>query len=181
MNGKYEDLDRVKATGARWRNIVPELEYPGMLRLNQTESVTENERLCRSIETGPALYCFYNHGREDDFNFVWAPLKTEVLFEDPYIVRYYDVVSENEIKWIRNATRYGLNRLPPVPGEKNYLTRLSGRAQMNPGIYPEIDKMSEKTAKFADLELGSMGRFLKTYELQNFRLWVPKTSFILDG
>ena len=159
MNGKYEDLDRVKATGARWRNIVPELEYPGMLRLNQTESVTENERLCRSIETGPALYCFYNHGREDDFNFVWAPLKTEVLFEDPYIVRYYDVVSENEIKWIRNATRYGLNRLPPVPGEQNYLTRLSGRAQMNPGIYPEIDKMSERTARFADLEESSMGRF----------------------
>ena len=97
-------------------------------------------------------------------------MKTEVLYEDPYIVRYYDVVSEDEIKWIRNATRYGLNRLPPVPGEKNYLTRLSGRAQMNPGIYPEIDKMSEKIAKFADLEQSSMGRFFNRLRDMNSNL-----------
>ena len=166
MNGKYEDLDRVKATGARWRNIVPELEYPGMLRLNQTEQITENERLCRAVETGPELYCFYNHGREEDFNFQWAPLKTEVLYEDPYIVRYYDVVSENEIKWIRNATQYGLNRLPPVPGEKNYLTRLSGRAQINFGTYPEVDAITLKTSKLADMDLSSMGKFFNRIRFQ---------------
>ena len=81
------------------------------------------------------------------------------LYEDPYIVRYYDVVSENEIKWIRNATQYGLDRLPPVPGEKNYLTRLSGRAKINFGTYPEVDAITLKTAKFADMDISSLGKF----------------------
>ena len=169
MNGKYEDLDRVKATGARWRSVVPELEYPGMLRLNGTESATTNEKLCRTIESGPDLYCFYNHGPVNDFYLLLGPLKTEVLYEDPYIVRYYDVINESEIRWIRNATQNGLRRAPPVPGEPNYLTRLSGKASIYPGVYPELDRITKKTSLFADMEMQSMGRFSfdKTKYLKN--------------
>ena len=69
------------------------------------------ERLCREPtvypdEIKPQLKCFYWHGKHMDSSIVWAPIKTEILYPDPLVVQFYDIISDDESEQIRNfATR----------------------------------------------------------------------------
>ena len=37
---------------------------------------------------------------------VWAPIKTEILYPDPMVVQFYDIITDDESEQIRNfATR----------------------------------------------------------------------------
>ena len=69
------------------------------------------ERLCREPtvypdEIKPQLKCFYWHGKHMDSSIVWAPIKTEILYPDPLVVQFYDIISDDESEQIRKfATR----------------------------------------------------------------------------
>ena len=69
------------------------------------------ERLCREPtvypdEIKPQLKCFYWHGKHLDSAMVWAPIKTEILYPDPMVVQFYDIITDDESEQIRNfATR----------------------------------------------------------------------------
>ena len=59
------------------------------------------EELCRDETVYPAdiqsqMKCFYWHGRDKNTFTAWAPLKTEMLYPEPLIVQFYDVITENE-------------------------------------------------------------------------------------
>ena len=50
-----------------------------------------------------------------DSAMVWAPIKTEILYPDPMVVQFYDIISDDESEQIRTfATRQLKRSVTPV-------------------------------------------------------------------
>ncbi|CAG5081043.1 Oidioi.mRNA.OKI2018_I69.PAR.g9773.t1.cds [Oikopleura dioica] len=86
------------------------------------ESMREYERLCREFSPPhkPNLKCFYWTGPSPLSFLQWAPVKTEELHDDPLIVQFYEVVSNEEEKAIQLLAGEHLNRATiqdPATGE----------------------------------------------------------------
>ena len=62
------------------------------------------------------LYCVYNHENTDFLKL--APLKLEILNEDPYMVLYHDVLNDEEIKHMQEIARPSMQRAA-VTGQGN--------------------------------------------------------------
>ena len=59
------------------------------------------EKLCREKTVYPTeverqLTCFYWHGRHQNTFLTWAPVKSEMLFAEPLILQFYDIITNDE-------------------------------------------------------------------------------------
>ena len=68
------------------------------------------EALCREEVKQPELYCYYHTGSQDDYWLRLGPVRTEVLNENPRIVRFYEVIHDWEIKHIRSISQNVMER-----------------------------------------------------------------------
>ena len=68
------------------------------------------ESLCRGEGGHPELHCFYYTGQTDNYYLKLGPVKAELLFESPYVVRFYNVYSEYEMEYVKNKAYNQLNR-----------------------------------------------------------------------
>ena len=68
------------------------------------------EALCREEIPNPQLYCFYHAGNENDYWLLLGPVRTEVLYENPRIVQFYDVVHNSEIDHIKSISKNMMDR-----------------------------------------------------------------------
>ena len=68
------------------------------------------EALCREEVKQPELYCFYHTGSQDDYWLLLGPVRTEVLNENPRIVRFYEVMHDWEIEHIRSISQNVMER-----------------------------------------------------------------------
>ena len=73
------------------------------------------EALCRYEVKQPDLYCYYHVGN-DDYWLLLGPVKTEVLNENPRILRFYEVMHNWEIEYIRRISHNVMER-SEVQGE----------------------------------------------------------------
>lgn len=56
------------------------------------------------------MYCFYHTGSQDDYWLLLGPVRTEVLNENPRIVRFYEVIHDWEIEHIRTISQNVMER-----------------------------------------------------------------------
>ena len=68
------------------------------------------EALCREEVKQPELYCYYHTGSQDDYWLLLGPVRTEVLNENPRIVRFYEVIHDWEIDHIRSISQNVMER-----------------------------------------------------------------------
>ena len=73
------------------------------------------ERLCRETTSYasnivPELTCFYWYGRQLDSFIAWAPIKTEILYPDPIVVQFYDIISNQEADTVKKLAMRQLKR-----------------------------------------------------------------------
>ena len=68
------------------------------------------EALCREEVQNPQLYCYYHTGDRNDYWLQLGPVRTEVLYENPRIVQFYDVVHDFEIEHIKSISRDMMDR-----------------------------------------------------------------------
>ena len=68
------------------------------------------EALCREEVKQPELYCYYHTGSQDDYWLLLGPVRTEVLNENPRIVRFYEVIHDWEIEHIRSISQNVMER-----------------------------------------------------------------------
>ncbi|KAL1280849.1 hypothetical protein QQF64_015449 [Cirrhinus molitorella] len=79
-----------------------------------TES-SDYETLCRgeidemTIKRQSALSCRYSTGGGNP-RLMYAPVKEEVEWDDPQIIRYHDIISDREIEFLKNISRPQLSR-----------------------------------------------------------------------
>ncbi|CBY42983.1 unnamed protein product, partial [Oikopleura dioica] len=76
------------------------------------ESMQEYERLCREFSPPhkSSLKCFYWTGPSPLSPLQWAPVKTEELHDDPLVVQFYEVISDEEERAIQFLAGEHLNR-----------------------------------------------------------------------
>ena len=79
------------------------------LFMNLSETL-HYEALCREEVKQPELYCFYHTGSLDDYWLLLGPVRTEVLNENPRIVRFYEVMHDWEIEHIRSISQNVMER-----------------------------------------------------------------------
>ncbi|XP_067220064.1 prolyl 4-hydroxylase subunit alpha-1-like [Chanodichthys erythropterus] len=86
---------------------------PDIFTLN-TES-SNYETLCRGevderiFERQRALSCRYSTGGGNP-RLMYAPVKEEVEWDEPRIIRYHDIISDREIEFLKNISRPQLSR-----------------------------------------------------------------------
>ncbi|ROL52082.1 Prolyl 4-hydroxylase subunit alpha-2 [Anabarilius grahami] len=83
---------------------------PDIFTLN-TKSKNLYEALCRG-ETSKrqrALSCRYSTGGGNP-RLMYAPVKEEVEWDEPRIIRYHDIISDREIEFLKNISRPQLSR-----------------------------------------------------------------------
>ena len=70
------------------------------------------ERLCREFSSPHKsnLKCFYWTGPSAFSSLQWSPVKTEELHNDPLVVQFYEVVSDEEERTIQFLAGEHLNR-----------------------------------------------------------------------
>ncbi|XDV27928.1 hypothetical protein PO909_031369 [Leuciscus waleckii] len=87
---------------------------PDIFTLN-TESNNSYEALCRgevderTSKRQRALSCRYSTGGGNP-RLMYAPVKEEVEWDEPRIIRYHDIISDREIEILKNISRHQLSR-----------------------------------------------------------------------
>lgn len=105
-------------------------------------AVGDYERACRGEFYKPSrLHCVYNQTNSPFLTL--APLKTEVLGLDPYMVLFHDVISPSEISQLQNMAVSELKRATVVNREtgKNNVARVrTSKVAWFPDITNELTK-----------------------------------------
>ncbi|XP_057682031.1 prolyl 4-hydroxylase subunit alpha-1-like [Corythoichthys intestinalis] len=119
------------------------------------------ERLCRgdSIELTPhrrsGLFCRY-HDNHRHPNLVIGPVKEEDVWDQPHIVRYHDVASEEDMEMIREWAKPKLKR-SKVNDYKNNQSRVSTvRVSQNAWMddtYAVANRLSKRVGYVTGLEM----------------------------
>ncbi|XP_077594606.1 prolyl 4-hydroxylase subunit alpha-1-like [Stigmatopora nigra] len=121
------------------------------------------ERLCRgdSVELTPlrrsGLFCRYhdNHGHP---NLLIGPVKEEDVWDEPYIIRYHDVVSEQDMEIIKEWAKPELKR-SKVNGKRENESvvshnRVSQNAWMNDD-HVVITKLSKRVGDITGMDMST--------------------------
>ncbi|XP_077482022.1 prolyl 4-hydroxylase subunit alpha-1-like isoform X2 [Stigmatopora argus] len=121
------------------------------------------EQLCRgesvklTARKQSRLFCRYhdNHGHP---SLLIGPVKEEDLWDQPRIVRYYDMVTDSDIKMIKESAKPNLIR-SEVQGEnnKNYAipSRISQNAWLGEMENTVVDKLAKRLSDITGLDTST--------------------------
>ncbi|XP_077595012.1 prolyl 4-hydroxylase subunit alpha-1-like [Stigmatopora nigra] len=120
------------------------------------------EQLCRgeSVELTARrqsrLFCRYhdNHGHP---NLLIGPVKEEDLWDQPRIVRYYDMVTDDDIKMIKELAKPNLLRSQVQDKDQNYAipARISQNAWLGDMEYTVVDKLAKRLTDITGLDTST--------------------------
>ncbi|XP_056116085.1 prolyl 4-hydroxylase subunit alpha-1-like [Rhinichthys klamathensis goyatoka] len=102
---------------------------PDIFSLN-TKSNNSYEALCRgevderTSKRQRALSCRYSTGGGNP-RLMYAPVKEEVEWDEPRIIRYHDIISDREMEILKNISRPQLSRSETIQGVTNIRTSQS--------------------------------------------------------
>ncbi|XP_067220216.1 prolyl 4-hydroxylase subunit alpha-2-like [Chanodichthys erythropterus] len=140
---------------------------PDIFTLN-TES-SNYETLCRGevderiSERQRALSCRYSTGGGNP-RLMYAPVKEEVEWDEPRIIRYHDIISDREIEFLKNISRPQLSRSEIYVSGNNKLSKLRVSQSVFLGESPEEARVSQKIADATGLSMESA----ETLLVQNY-------------
>lgn len=129
------------------------------------------ERLCREPtvypdEIRPQLKCFYWHGKHWDSAMVWAPIKTEILYPDPMVVQFYDIISDDESERIRQFAARQLKRATIRDPQTGLLRTAEYRIQKTTWLTEDITEDKDRVvARFNKRISDITGLDFETAEL----------------
>ncbi|XP_059356831.1 prolyl 4-hydroxylase subunit alpha-1-like [Carassius carassius] len=128
---------------------------PDIFTLN-TES-SKYERLCRgeiderTTRRQRALSCRYSTGGGNP-RLMYAPVKEEVEWDEPRIIRYHDIISDRDIENLKNISRPLLSRSETTAGVSK--SRTSQSVFLDEG-YPVVSRVSQRIADITGLSMES--------------------------
>ena len=129
------------------------------------------ERQCRGEGVGvpkelhSQLTCFYHHGRLDNV-LAWAPVKTEILYPNPLIVQFYDVISDAESELVRNLANAELKRATIRDPATGLLTTAHYRVQKTAWLKEDTPLDTEDVVRRYNARIGAItGLNMETAEL----------------
>ncbi|XDV27931.1 hypothetical protein PO909_031372, partial [Leuciscus waleckii] len=107
--------DEVRVELSLYKHLRFEINFnPDIFTLN-TKSNNSYEALCRgevderTSKRQRALSCRYSTGGGNP-RLMYAPVKEEVEWDEPRIIRYHDIISDREIEILKNISRPQLSR-----------------------------------------------------------------------
>ncbi|CAM4588641.1 unnamed protein product [Leuciscus chuanchicus] len=172
---------------------------PDIFTLN-TESNNSYEALCRgevderTSKRQRALSCRYSTGGGNP-RLMYAPVKEEVEWDEPRIIRYHDIISDREIEILKNISRHQLSRSTiRYYGVSNIRTSQSvflkednTVARISQNI-ADITGLSVDSADDLNVQnYGIGGRFEPHYDASNtilttvYEHYVCKCTFLING
>ena len=168
---KYSELSRIVGNVGFYRdqNIVPQ-NYYSIEREHhwQPEERGEYEKLCRGEFTVPdGLFCFYYTGSKDNFFLQLGPVKTEVLYHSPHIVRFYEVYNDDEIEHIKAAALELLNRATVFDPLTHKLINADYRVSKSAWLDdadPVVKRLNERSSLISGVDL----RFAEQMQMANY-------------
>ncbi|XP_073712293.1 prolyl 4-hydroxylase subunit alpha-2-like isoform X2 [Misgurnus anguillicaudatus] len=142
--------------------------YPNIFKLS-TKSHNTYEALCRgnvpqkTSRRQRALSCRYSTGGGNP-RLILAPLKEEVEWNEPQIIRYHDIISDNEIETLKNLSRPLLSRSRTKSGISNALVSQSGFLDEDDTVVVRVNQrvadatgLSMETAEGLDVQNYGIG------------------------
>ena len=133
------------------------------------------EALCRDELQNPQLYCFYHTGNDNDYWLQLGPVRTEVLYENPRIVQFYEVVHDSEIEYIKSISRDIMDR--SMVREKSLLVKTHERNI----LYLRISWESQVGIKNFALKYSTLHKCINLLRLSASR-WIKDADFpIIDN
>ena len=147
----------------------------------------EYERLCRSElvyqpEVQNEVKCFYWNGYNHPY-LIWQPYKAEMLHSSPMIIRFYDVLSNEEIDILTGIGEPQLKWATvqdPATGQLvNAAYRISESAWLKPDSHPAVRKYRKRISMITGLTMEraedvQLGEF---YIFFFYRFFDHKRSF----
>ncbi|XP_050728667.1 prolyl 4-hydroxylase subunit alpha-1-like [Eriocheir sinensis] len=129
-------------------------------RLNESKSQkpwdTEFSQLCRGAypEDGKerrSLQCYFNN-RGSPF-LMLQPVRYEQLHHDPELYLFYDVISEAEIKIVKDIARHRLKRSTMIDQQTSIVTeeRVSHTAWLKNGSHPALERIGRRVSYITQL------------------------------
>uniref|UniRef100_A0A8C2D3Z9 procollagen-proline 4-dioxygenase n=1 Tax=Cyprinus carpio TaxID=7962 RepID=A0A8C2D3Z9_CYPCA len=121
------------------------------------ESSNSYEALCRgevderTSKRQMALSCRYSTGGGNP-RLMYAPVKEEVEWDEPRIIRYHDIISDREIEILKNISRPLLSRSETIGGVTNI--RTSQSVFLDEG-YPVVARVNQRIADITGLSMKS--------------------------
>ncbi|XP_059358634.1 prolyl 4-hydroxylase subunit alpha-1-like [Carassius carassius] len=137
------------------RHYLQRTSNPDILTLNIQSS--KYERLCRgeidkrTSRRQRALSCRYSTGGGNP-RLMYAPVKEEVEWDEPRIIRYHDIISDGDIKNLKNISRPLLSRSLTRAGVSKI--RTSQSVSLDEG-YPVVARVSQRIADITGLSMES--------------------------
>ncbi|XP_051721151.1 prolyl 4-hydroxylase subunit alpha-2-like isoform X2 [Ctenopharyngodon idella] len=117
--------DEVKVELSLYKHLrFQKTSNPDIFTLNTTSN-NSYEALCRgeiderTSKRQRALSCRYSTGGGNP-RLMYAPVKEEVEWDEPRIIRYHDIISDREIEILKNISRPQLSRSETRQGISNY-------------------------------------------------------------
>ena len=158
---QYSEINRLKANAAYYREAdVEPRDYPSLEREHhwKPDERAKYEQLCRGEFPKPTgLHCFYYHGKSDNFFLQLGPVKTEVLYNSPHIVRFYDVYSDAEIEHIKSVAITQLNRATVFDPATHKLVNADYRVSKSAWLEdkdPIVDKLNRRSGLISGVDLN---------------------------
>ncbi|XP_073705460.1 prolyl 4-hydroxylase subunit alpha-1-like [Garra rufa] len=132
---------------------------PDIFTLNTSSS--KYETLCRgeiderTSKRQRALTCRYSTGGGNP-RLMYAPVKEEVEWDDPLIIRYHDIISDQEIETLKNISRPLLSRSETRGGVSKSRTSQGVFLEED---YPVVAQVSQRIADITGLSMDSVQEF----------------------
>ncbi|XP_067308722.1 prolyl 4-hydroxylase subunit alpha-1 isoform X2 [Pseudorasbora parva] len=129
---------------------------PDIFTLN-TKSENSYEALCRgevderTSKRQRALSCRYSTGGGNP-RLMYAPVKEEVEWDEPRIIRYHDIISDREIEFLKNISRPQLSRSKTRLGVSKIRTSQSVFLEED---HPVLARISQNIADITGLSVES--------------------------
>ncbi|XP_057682055.1 prolyl 4-hydroxylase subunit alpha-1-like isoform X1 [Corythoichthys intestinalis] len=139
-------------------------ETPEPLKTGRATSNPVYERLCRgeSLELTPRrqsrLFCRYhdNHGHP---SLLIGPVKEEELWDQPRIVRYYDVANNDDTEIIKKLAKPRLMRSKVRDEKTNKILAIPSRISQNAWLgdfeYTVVDKLAKRMGDITGLDTST--------------------------
>ena len=129
------------------------------------------ERLCREKTEYPKdissqLTCFYWHGKDKNTFITWAPVRSEMLYPEPLIIQFYDIISETESTVLQNLATSRLKQATIRDPETGLLRNADYRIQKTTWLEEDIENDDDEiVAKFNQRISDITGLSMETAEL----------------
>uniref|UniRef100_A0A8C1F0V8 procollagen-proline 4-dioxygenase n=1 Tax=Cyprinus carpio carpio TaxID=630221 RepID=A0A8C1F0V8_CYPCA len=126
----------------------------GVTNIRTSQSVFLDEGypvVARTSKRQMALSCRYSTGGGNP-RLMYAPVKEEVEWDEPRIIRYHDIISDREIEILKNISRPLLSRSETIGGVTNI--RTSQSVFLDEG-YPVVARVNQRIADITGLSMKS--------------------------